>query len=187
MIEVARRRHPAIPFYEGDGEALPFDAETFDAVVANCVVHHLARQAVVFQEVARVLQPGGRFAFVVLGALEEQAAFGVFFAAVQAHHSAEEALPHGPLFGVTDRAVYQTLFREASLQQFQLVRHEVAWRMKTLAPLLRGLCDWGNLAVLPRELQERIEAATRENAKEYQQNDGFVFPHSVLLGVAIKA
>lgn len=185
MVEAARRRHPGLTFHESDAEVLPFAAGAFDAVVSNCVVHHLARPAAVFREVSRVLAPGGRFAFVVWAAPEEQTGFGVFFAAVQVHHTLE-ALPQGPLFGVTDRAVYEKLAREAGLHELQLTKHEVSWEMEDLGPLLRGLCDWGNIAALPATVRQRIEATTRANAAAYQREGRFVFPHSVLLGVTRK-
>src|SRR5687768_12673533 len=57
MIETARRRHPTLRFHESDVEVLPFGDGSYDAVVANCVVHHLARPGRVFEEVARVLRP----------------------------------------------------------------------------------------------------------------------------------
>jgi SAM-dependent methyltransferase len=185
MVAAARRRHPGLTFHEGDAEVLPFGDGDFDAVVSNLVVHHLARPAAVLREVSRVLAPGGRFAFIVWTAPEEQTGFGVFFAAVQAHHTLE-ALPHGPLFGVTDRAVYAKLASEAGLQGLQLTKHEVSWEMDRLDPLLRGLCDWGNIAALPSTVQDRIEATTRANAAAYQRDGRFVFPHSVLLGVVAK-
>ena len=185
MVAAARRRHPGLPFHEGDAEALPFAPGAFDAVVSNCVVHHLARPAAAFREVSRVLAPGSRFAFVVWASPEEQTGFGVFFAAVQAHHTIE-ALPQGPLFGVTDPAVYEGLAHEAGLQGLQLTKHDVSWEMDRLDPLLRGLCDWGNIAALPRPVQDRIEATTRTNAAAYQRSGRFVFPHSVLLGVMTK-
>jgi ubiquinone/menaquinone biosynthesis C-methylase UbiE len=43
MVAEARVRHPGIAFREGDAEALPFDAGTFDAVVMNFALLHLAR------------------------------------------------------------------------------------------------------------------------------------------------
>jgi len=183
MVAVARQRHPRIQFHEADAERLPFEDRTFDAVVSNCVVHHLARPAAVFKEVSRVLARGGRFAFSVWGAAEEQTGFGVFFAAVQAHHELQ-ALPQGPLFGVTDPAIYKALTDGASLGDFRLRRHEVSWRMKTVDPLVAGLSDWGNIGALPRNIEERIDETTRSNARAYQQEGGFVFPHSVLVGDA---
>lgn len=43
------------------GEALPFRAASFDLVTANMVLEHVAVPAELFNEVARVLAPGGTF------------------------------------------------------------------------------------------------------------------------------
>jgi len=47
----------------GTGEALPYENESFDVVIADNVVEHLRDPVVVFSEVARVLKPGGMFMF----------------------------------------------------------------------------------------------------------------------------
>jgi SAM-dependent methyltransferase len=47
-----------------DAETLPFAAGSFDIVTANMVLEHLEHPRRVFQEIARVLAPGGRFVFV---------------------------------------------------------------------------------------------------------------------------
>jgi SAM-dependent methyltransferase len=185
MIKLARRLYPAIAFHEADAERLPFDAGTFDAVISNFTVHHLARPQVVFNEISRVLVPGGRFAFVVWGAPESQSSIGAFFAAVQAHHALDE-LPHGPLFGVTERNVYEPMLTAAGLMDCQLSTHPVVWRSEGLEPVLRGFWDWGDIAALPQHVQDRIEATTRENARPYEQDGLFAFPHTILLGVAVK-
>ena len=44
----------------GIGEAIPYPAETFDVVFADNVLEHLEQPVGVFQEIARVLKPGGR-------------------------------------------------------------------------------------------------------------------------------
>jgi SAM-dependent methyltransferase len=44
-------------------ERIPHPNETFDVVISDNVVEHLADPAAVFNEVARVLKPGGRFVF----------------------------------------------------------------------------------------------------------------------------
>jgi SAM-dependent methyltransferase len=185
MVRVAQRSYPDIIFQEANAEQLPFDAGVFGAVVSNFAVHHLARPEQVFSEIARVLVPGGRFAFVVWGAPEAQTSIGVFFAAVQAHYTLD-ALPHGPLFGVTERSVYEPMLTAAGLTECKLSTHDIVWRTEDLEPILRGFWDWGNIAALPQDVQDRIEATTRENARQYLQRGRFEFPHTILLGSAVK-
>ena len=186
MVEVAQRIYPEITFKQADAEQLPFEENSFDAVVANFVVHHLARPETVFREVNRVLKPGGRFAFAVWGAPEEQSSIGAFFGAVMAHYDLEE-LPHGPLFGVTEQSVYEPLLTQAALEDCQLAIHEVNWRADSLEPVLKGFWVWGNMSALPAETQTKIEETTRENAEPYKQDGRYAFPHSILFGSAMKA
>lgn len=48
-------------FVCGDIENLPFASQTFDAVISNCVINHARNKQRVYEEIHRVLQPGGRF------------------------------------------------------------------------------------------------------------------------------
>jgi len=184
MVSVAQQMYPDITFQEANAEQLPFEDGTFDAVVSNFAVHHFARPEVVFGEISRVLMSGRRFAFAVWGAPEAQSSIGAFFGAVQAHYTLDE-LPHGPLFGVTERSVYEPMLTAAGLTDCQLSTHGVVWRSEGLEPILRGFWEWGNIAALPQDVQGRIEATTRENAEAYEQDGRFAFPHSILLGSAV--
>lgn len=49
---------------ESDLSALPFANETFTLVMNSWVMEHLERPSVVFQEIYRVLKPGGHFLFI---------------------------------------------------------------------------------------------------------------------------
>jgi ubiquinone/menaquinone biosynthesis C-methylase UbiE len=51
-----------VEFVKGYIENMPFDAETVDVVISNCVINLAADKTKVAREVARVLKPGGRFA-----------------------------------------------------------------------------------------------------------------------------
>lgn len=186
MVQVAGAKYPHITFEQADAEQLPFEDESFDAVIANYVVHHLARPETVFGEVYRVLRSNGHFAFAVWGAPEEQSSIGAFFSAVETHLDLGD-LPHGPLFGVIEKDVYEPMLSAAGLSCCHLEVQEVKWEMESLDPLIRGFWDWGNMASLPRELQDKIEASTRDNAQPYGQAGRFVFPHSALIGSAVKS
>lgn len=66
-IEAARRHARAcdlrIGYDVGVGEALPYDAATFDTVVCVDVLEHVSDLNRVLAEVTRVLRPGGLFLF----------------------------------------------------------------------------------------------------------------------------
>jgi SAM-dependent methyltransferase len=58
----ARRRHPGIEVSVADVRALPFPADSFDAIVSNSTLDHFDDGSQVVRalaELARVLQPGG--------------------------------------------------------------------------------------------------------------------------------
>jgi len=52
---------PSFHFQVANIEALPFDDGTFDVVVANHMLYHVADRPRALAEVQRVLRPGGRF------------------------------------------------------------------------------------------------------------------------------
>ncbi len=68
MLEQARarqQRQPAgvasrVEFVQGDALALPFDADTFDAVTVSFGVRNVEDLAQAFREFSRVVRPGGR-------------------------------------------------------------------------------------------------------------------------------
>ncbi|MBK5245985.1 MAG: methyltransferase domain-containing protein [Peptostreptococcaceae bacterium] len=66
MIEIAKSNaakekvNNAI-FVKGEIENLPFPDEYFNCVTSNCVINHAKDKVKVYQEIFRVLKPGGRF------------------------------------------------------------------------------------------------------------------------------
>ena len=61
MIEVAcAKQLDNINFIVGDAENLPFEPQSFDAVLCSNSFHHYPRPDRFFAEAARVLRPGGR-------------------------------------------------------------------------------------------------------------------------------
>lgn len=62
QLEHARAQVPGVKFVEGDACALPFDAATFDRVLAVECIFHFPSRARFLKEAARVLKPGGRVA-----------------------------------------------------------------------------------------------------------------------------
>jgi ubiquinone/menaquinone biosynthesis C-methylase UbiE len=74
MLTVARRRL-GYPLVLGDAAALPFADASFDIAFAVTLCEFVDNVAVVFAELARVTQPGGRF---VVGSLNPRSPWGFF-------------------------------------------------------------------------------------------------------------
>lgn len=61
MIEVAQRKQlPNAEFLVGDCEELPFSDDSFDVVICSQSFHHYPNPQAFFNNVHRVLRPGGR-------------------------------------------------------------------------------------------------------------------------------
>jgi SAM-dependent methyltransferase len=63
QLAVARERAGGVVYARANADALPFPDASFDAVVVCLVFEHIADHVPAIREIARVLEPGGRFLF----------------------------------------------------------------------------------------------------------------------------
>lgn len=97
MLEGARRRAQArgianITFREADMCALPDADQSFDRAICRFGLMFVPEPARACAEVARVLKPGGRAAFMVWGPREDTTMFTVFKEVAQAMWGADDPL-----------------------------------------------------------------------------------------------
>lgn len=71
MLDAARRNlvvtGHAFKFEEIDAQSIPYEAETFDAVIANYMLYHVPDRPKAIAEIERVLKPGGRLIAATVG------------------------------------------------------------------------------------------------------------------------
>ncbi len=58
----------AFQFKEIDAQSIPYEAETFEAVIANHMLYHVPNRPKAIMEIKRVLKPGGRLIATTVGA-----------------------------------------------------------------------------------------------------------------------
>lgn len=183
MIKLAEELYPSVTFREANVEQLPFEDSTFDVALINYGIHHFARPDVACAEIRRVLKQEGRFVFA---APKDQHGFGAFIEAINAHHTLDD-LPHGPIYLDADQATYEKLLSDSGFEQFSVELHQLPLKLDSLEPIL--VCGWSicDLDDLPQTTQDKISASTQEKAAPFKTADGYCFPDTVFVGVALKS
>jgi SAM-dependent methyltransferase len=191
MLGQARSRFPAIAFEYGDAEALPYEKARFDAVVANFGIHHVPRPAVALNEAHRVLRDGGRFAFSIWAAHDENIAWKLVFEAVGRHgdpHASTAPPPGGGFASAADclRALDAAGFSDAGTK---LVRG--IWRHRDGAALLAALR--GGTARMAAMLDAQTDAAMpaivaglEASAAEWRDGEQIAVPIACVIAAGIK-
>jgi ubiquinone/menaquinone biosynthesis C-methylase UbiE len=64
-VRLANDTYPNHQFMVGDMHQLPFDGASFDFVYSSLTVHYSATPLAVYEEIMRVLKPGGSFQFSI--------------------------------------------------------------------------------------------------------------------------
>jgi len=132
-----------------------------------------------------VLRTKGRMGFTVWADPSKLEAFSLFFAAVEEHAGAAE-LPHGPLFGVSDFAVFHGMAADAGFRDSSVQELQIAWRTPSIDSFLAAFRDWAHLEVFPSDVRHAIEGTMRERAGAYRSSDTFTIPNPAILVSAAK-
>jgi ubiquinone/menaquinone biosynthesis C-methylase UbiE len=77
MLVVAKQLAPSIEWREGIAESLPYEDDSFDAVISQFGMMFFQDRLAALREMVRVLVPGGRMAVAVWESLENSEAYPI--------------------------------------------------------------------------------------------------------------
>jgi SAM-dependent methyltransferase len=107
FVEAARERYPGVLVAQATAEELPFEADTFDAALAQLAVHFMTDPVAGLREMARVTRDGGVVAACVWDLGGGRAPLSMFWRA--AHELDPEAQDESHLPGVREGQLLQLL------------------------------------------------------------------------------
>jgi len=192
MVAEARRQHPTIDFREGDAEELPFPDNSFNAVVMNFGLLHLARPERAVREAHRVLRRRGRFGFTVWAPPEQALGLGLVLRAIQRHGDMSAPLPPGPpFFRFSDSEECMRVLRDAGFESLRVDLVPQIWRLRSSELLfeimLRSTVRTAALlgAQAPHAL-DAIRDELRDAAAAFRNGDAIELPMPSVLASAKK-
>ena len=161
MVEEARGRYPGIEFLEGDAEQLAFSNSTFDAVVLNFGMLHLARPEQALAEAYRLLRPGGRVAFTVWDTPDKAIGFGIVLSAIQKYGDLNVVIPPGPpFFRFSDDEESRRVLSAAGFVNVAVTRIPQIWHLHSPGTLFDVMYNGSvrNAALLRAQEPDALEA-----------------------------
>jgi len=192
MVELARSQNPEMEFREGDAEALPFPDGSFDAVVMNFGMLHLAQPERALAEAFRVLHAGGRYAFTVWAKPEEAVGFGIILDAIRKHGNPDVPLPPGPpFFRFSDASECDKVLKVAGFRNVDVRKVPQVWRFSASGLLFEAFLAGSvrTQALLHAQSAPALNAirdAVGRLAGEYENHGTVEIPMPAVLAAAVK-
>jgi SAM-dependent methyltransferase len=192
-IDVARRLHPDVEFRTGDAHRLPLPDISYDAVVANFLVPHLADHAGAAAELSRVLAGGGRLALSTWDHPERSPLPGaLFLAAGQAGAEPAAGIPPGPpFFRYADDAAFAELLNGAGLVDVTVTGLTFTHRMPSTDAFWDAMLG-GTVRAAAQvrgqtpDMQRSIRRAFDRIVADYHEGGGLELPVSVKIAAGRK-
>lgn len=193
VIEIAKRNVPEAEFRQGDAQDLPFEDESFDAVVCGYGLIHVPEPEKALLEAHRVLRPGGRFATSVWEAPKPTNGLGLLFGSIKNHGNLDVPLPHGPdIFQFSDDERMSSALKHTGFLEVTVQTIEQVWDFDEPMGLINAVTEGmvrarGLFLAQTDSARSAISEAARQGMGQYRSAKGdYRVPMPAVLGAGKK-
>lgn len=181
-----------VSFQTGDVTALPFEAQSFDAVTSRFCLMFLPEIPKAAAEIARVLKPGGWVAAAVWSAPEKNPSIGLPIAAIKQCIDLPPPDPAAPgIFRLAKPGDLAVMFQQAGLADVTDQEFLAEWSYASPEEYYTSLME---IAAPVQNLMAKLTAAQQADVKQrilqgaetYRRGDRIVFPMAVRVVAARK-
>lgn len=189
LLEIAKRNVPGAQFQQGDAQALPFESESFDAIVCGYGIIHIPEPQRAFSEMHRVLKPAGYLAVSVWEAPKPSNGFGLLFAAIKRYADLNVPLPHGPdFFQFSEPEKLKAALQGTGFGDTAVETVEQTWELDDQLGMMTAILEGavrvrGLLRAQTENVRNAISTAVTEGMQQYRSSDGvYRLPMPALVG-----
>jgi len=167
MLTVATRSAPEVEWRRGRAESLPFDSDSFDAVVSQFALMFFENQTAAIREIIRVARPGARVAIAVWASLEDTPGYAAVASLLDRLFGSEIADALRAPFALGDKDVLRRRFAEAGVNEPEIATRDGTARFSSIESwiytdvkgwTLADLIDDGQYALLLNEAEKTLRA-----------------------------
>jgi ubiquinone/menaquinone biosynthesis C-methylase UbiE len=175
MLAVARRVSPRVEWRAGAAERLPFDAESFDAVLSQFGLMFFDDRPAAIREMQRVLKPGGRLAVAVWDTLENTPAYAAFVALLRRLFGEQVAGSLRAPFVLGDPKALAALFAEAGIVDAHVATRRGTARFPSIgAWVYADVKGWTAADLIDDAGHEQIRREAERELRPFAGDDGAV-------------
>jgi ubiquinone/menaquinone biosynthesis C-methylase UbiE len=175
MLAVARRKAPAIAWKQASAEALPFDNDSFDAVVSQFGLMFFADRCAALKEMLRVVRPGGRLAVAVWDSLEHTPGYAAMTDLLQLLFGDQVADALRAPYVLGDRQLLRSLFAETGVPDAQITTQAGIARFPSIQSwVYTDIKGWTLADALDDAQFERLLTEAEQPLRPFVAADGTV-------------
>ncbi len=177
MLAIARQLASSVDWREGTAEALPFDDDSFDAVISQFGLMFFQDRTAALREMLRVLRPGGRIAVAVWESLANSEAYPIEVELLERRAGKQAAEALKAPFVLGDPIEVSALFRDAGAASVELTTLPGTARFPSIRAMVEAdLRGWLPVmgVVLSEEQIEGILREAEDALSKYVTSDGTV-------------
>ncbi|WP_033416181.1 class I SAM-dependent methyltransferase [Hahella ganghwensis] len=194
MLAVAAEKGIDIDWRQGQAEELPFNDDSYDAVVSQFGFMFFENQSLALKEMMRVLKPGGKMAVAVCDALDHSPGYSVLTELLHRLFGPDIAQAFRAPFSAGDRNLLLGMAEKAGITQSRcpdltVSRHDGMVRFPSINALIstERACAWTLGGLLDEDQFERLAVEAEEAFQPFVTPQGMVeFSMPVLILRATK-
>jgi len=188
MLAVARRKAPQISWLEAPAEALPLEAESFDAAVSQFGLMFFEDQHAAIAEMWRVVRPGGRLAIAVWDSLDNTPGYSAITALLARLFGDDVAALLESPYSLGDPNALRALITRAGVTDLEVQRMPGEACFTSIRSWMHSdVRGWTLANELDDDQYERLVSESEVELSRFVTADGSVrFAHPALIASAQK-